>query len=139
MGDDNPDVAQERKLAIYELLEDSYFKLDGGASGPYKLHISLADNRLVFHVNTPSATKPAIFILSLSPFRKLVKDYFLVCESYYNAIRNAPTDKIEAMDMGRRGLHDEGASLLQERLAGKVTIDMQTARRLFTLICAMRR
>ena len=106
-------------------------------AGPYRLTLSIADNRLVFTVGDENR-KPIVHVmLSLSPFRRLVKDYFLMCESYYQAIKTQPPSRIEAIDMGRRGLHDEGSRLLMERLKGKMLVDIATARRLFTLICAL--
>jgi uncharacterized protein (UPF0262 family) len=131
-----PEVEHERKVAIFDLLENNSFSLDEGAAGPYRLRLSITENRLCFEI-AGAAAEPATFLLSLSPFSKLIKDYFLVCESYYEAIKTAPPARIEALDMGRRGLHDEGSHLLIERLKGKVTTDFETARRLFTLICAL--
>jgi uncharacterized protein (UPF0262 family) len=130
------EVEHERKVAIFDLLENNSFALDGGAEGPYRLKLSIAENRLCFDVECTSS-EPVTFMLSLSPFSKLIKDYFLVCESYYDAIKTAPPSRIEALDMGRRGLHDEGSHLLIDRLKGKITTDFETARRLFTLICAL--
>lgn len=130
------EVEHERKVAIFDLLEKNSFALDGGATGPYRLKLAITESRLSFEVTCPTS-EPVTFLLSLSPFNKLIKDYFLVCESYYDAIRTAPPSRIEALDMGRRGLHDEGSHLLIERLKGKVTTDFETARRLFTLICAL--
>ena len=130
------EVEHERKVAIFDLLEKNSFALDGGASGPYRLKLSISENRLSFEINCTDS-EPVTFMLSLTPFSKLIKDYFLVCESYYEAIKTAPPSRIEALDMGRRGLHDEGSHLLIDRLSGKVTTDFETARRLFTLICAL--
>jgi len=132
-----PDIDHERQVAIFDLLEDNHFLLEGGAAGPYCLNLSLAENRLVFAVASEDRKALMTFMLSLSPFRKLIKDYFLVCESYYEAIKIAPSSRIEALDMGRRGLHDEGSQLLVERLKGKIEVDFPTARRLFTLICVL--
>ncbi len=131
-----PEVDHERKVAIFDLLEKNSFALDGGAQGPYRLKLSITENRLCFEVNCTDR-EPVSFLLSLSPFSKLIKDYVLVCESYYEAIKTAPPSRIEALDMGRRGLHDEGSHLLIDRLKGKITTDFETARRLFTLICAL--
>jgi uncharacterized protein (UPF0262 family) len=131
-----PEVDHERKVAIFDLLEKNSFALDGGGQGPYRLKLSITENRLCFEVSC-TGSEPVSFLLSLSPFSKLIKDYFLVCESYYEAIKTAPPSRIEALDMGRRGLHDEGSHLLIERLKGKITTDFETARRLFTLICAL--
>lgn len=133
----SPEVEHERKVAIFDLLEDNRFAPVGSDAGPYALHLAIEDNRLVFDIRTEDETPHGKVILSLSPFRKLIKDYFLICESYYEAIRSASPSKIEAIDMGRRGLHNEGSALLIERLAGKIEIDHATARRLFTLICVL--
>jgi uncharacterized protein (UPF0262 family) len=132
-----PEVEHERKVAIFDLLENNLFALEDGAAGPYRLRLSITENRLCFEIECEKGTAPTTFVLSLSPFGKLIKDYFLVCESYYEAIKTAPPARIEALDMGRRGLHDEGSHLLMERLKGKVRTDFETARRLFTLICAL--
>lgn len=129
------DQEQERQIAIFDLLEENVFAPDGAESGPYDLRIALVDNRLALDITGPGYERR--HLLSLSPLRGVVKDYRMVCESYYAAIRNATPQKIEALDMGRRGLHNEGSSLLRRRLAGKVEIDVDTARRLFTLICAL--
>ena len=137
LGRNSADVEHEREVAIFDLLERNSFALENHAGGPYTLHLSLADNRLVFTVGDDKRAPIVHVMLSLSPFRRLVKDYFLMCESYYQAVKTAPPSRIEAIDMGRRGLHDEGSRLLMERLKGKVLIDIATARRLFTLICAL--
>ena len=137
IGGNSSDVEHEREVAIFDLLERNSFALEGQEGGPYTLNLSLADNRLVLTVGDVNRAPILHVMLSLSPFRRLVKDYFLMCESYYQAIKTAPPSRIEAIDMGRRGLHDEGSRLLMERLKGKVLIDIQTARRLFTLICAL--
>jgi uncharacterized protein (UPF0262 family) len=129
------DQEQERQIAIYDLLEENYFVPDGAERGPYDLKMGLLENRLVLDVRGPEYERR--HILSLSPFRMLIKDYFLICESYYQAIRNSTPQQIEALDMGRRGLHNEASQLLQQRLAGKIETDLDTARRLFTLICAL--
>jgi uncharacterized protein (UPF0262 family) len=129
------DQEQERQIAIFDLLEENYFHPDGAEGGPYDLRMGLVENRLVLDVRGPAYERR--HILSLSPFRSLIKDYFMVCESYYQAIRNSTPGQIEALDMGRRGLHNEASELLKARLAGKVETDMDTARRLFTLICAL--
>jgi uncharacterized protein (UPF0262 family) len=138
IGRNSTDVEHEREVAIFDLLERNTFALEGQENGgPYTLHLSLADNRLVFTVGDTNRNPIVHVMLSLSPFRRFVKDYFLMCESYYQAIKTAPPSRIEAIDMGRRGLHDEGSQLLMERLKGKIQIDKATARRLFTLICAL--
>ena len=130
------EVDHERQVAIFDLLEDNSFSLSG-AEGPYRLHLAVHESRLVFDVRGESGRKLRDIVLSLTPFRKVVKDYFMICDSYFAAIRKLSPSQIEALDMGRRGLHNEGSELLQERLAGKIEIDFDTARRLFTLICAL--
>jgi len=129
------DQEQERQIAIFDLLEENYFAPEGATGGPYDLHMGLLENRLVLDVKGPDYERR--HILSLSPFRALIKDYFLICESYYQAIRNSTPQQIEALDMGRRGLHNEASNLLRTRLEGKIDTDLDTARRLFTLICAL--
>ncbi len=136
IGHISPDVTHERQVAIYDLLDHNVFEIEGKDAGPYILHLSIVEKRLMFHIRN-EAGHVTDLILSLSPFRKLIKDYFLVCESYYEAIKSAPLGQIEAYDMGRRGLHDEASRLLMERLMGKINIDFDSARRLFTLICAL--
>jgi uncharacterized protein (UPF0262 family) len=138
LGRDNSEVEHEREVAIFDLLENNVFTLEGhDGEGPYTLHLSLADNPRVFSVADEDRVPLQHVMLSLSPFRRIVKDYFLICDSYYAAIKTQPASKIEAIDMGRRGLHDEGSHLLMERLRGKVAVDIATARRLFTLLCAL--
>ena len=129
------DQEQERQIAIFDLLEENHFFPEGAEGGPYDLRMGLLENRLVLDVRGPEYERR--HILSLSPFRTLIKDYFMICDSYYQAIRNATPAQIEALDMGRRGLHNEGSELLQTRLGGKIQTDLDTARRLFTLICAL--
>ncbi|MFP5447456.1 MAG: hypothetical protein B7Z13_05820 [Caulobacterales bacterium 32-67-6] len=135
LGAISRDQEQERQIAIFDLLESNRFVPEGAEQGPYDLRMGLMENRLVLDVTGPGYEKR--HILSLSPFRMLIKDYFMICESYYQAIRNATPAQIEALDMGRRGLHNEGSELLRTRLAGKIETDLDTARRLFTLICAL--
>jgi len=137
IGRSGPDIEHERAVAIYDLIEQNSFAPDGHDGGPYALHLSMAENRLVFDIRLADGTPVAAHLLSMTPFRKIVKDYFMICDSYYAAIRTATPDRIEAIDMGRRGLHDEGSSILMDRLKDKVTIDFDTARRLFTLICVL--
>jgi uncharacterized protein (UPF0262 family) len=132
-----PEVEHERATAIYDLLDDNYFRpLDGGV-GPYSLCLSLADNRLVFDILGTDGHVVKDVVLGIIPFRAIVRDYFLICESYYASIRRSLPSQIEAIDMARRGLHNEGARLLKERLSDKVEVDMGTARRLFTLVCVL--
>ncbi|MGE5509891.1 MAG: UPF0262 family protein [Bacteroidota bacterium] len=133
----NSNVEHEREVAIYDILDANYFALEGRDDGPYTLKLSISEDRLVLGVGTEDGNEVATFMLSLSPLRRTMKDYFLVCDSYYKAIRTAPPSRIQAIDMGRRALHDEGSKLLIERLKGKITVDHDTARRLFTLVCAV--
>jgi uncharacterized protein (UPF0262 family) len=131
------EIEQEREIAIYDLLESNSFTPKGSPGGPYNLVLSVEDNKLVFDIRLADDSGHGKVMLSLTPFRKVIKDYFLICESYFKAIRNAPPSQIEALDMGRRGLHNEGSGILRERLAGKIDLDNDTARRLFTLICVL--
>ncbi|HKY85774.1 MAG TPA: UPF0262 family protein [Pseudorhodoplanes sp.] len=137
IGRSGPDIEHERAVAIYDLIEQNSFAPDGHAGGPYALHLSMAESRLVFDIRLADGTPVTAYLLSMTPFRKIVKDYFMICDSYYAAIRTATPDRIEAIDMGRRGLHDEGSKILMDRLKDKVVIDFDTARRLFTLICVL--
>ncbi len=131
------DIEHERKVAIYDLLEDNVFKVVGQSRGPYRLKLAIADKRLLFDIADAEAERCSIVGLALSPFRRIVKDYYMICGSYYQAIRTASPAQIETIDMARRGLHNEGSELLKERLAGKVEVDQNTARRLFTLVCVL--
>lgn len=131
------DVEHERRIAIFDLLEQNSFEPAGGTSGPYRLKLGVQENRLVFEVQLEDGATHATHVLSLTPLKRVIRDYFVVCETYYQAIRAASPSQIEAIDMGRRGLHDEGSQLLAERLNGKIAVDHDTARRLFTLICAL--
>jgi uncharacterized protein (UPF0262 family) len=131
------EVEQEREVAISDLLENNIFKPKGATAGPYRLALSVKENRLVFDIARENGVRVGRILLSLAPFRHIVKDYFLVCDSYYKAMRTAPPAQIESLDMGRRALHNEGTELLIKRLAGKIETDFETARRLFTLICVL--
>lgn len=131
------DAEHERRVAIFDLLEANTFAVEGMDAGPYRLVLSIVDQRLVLRVDTEAGAEVRTLILSLAPLRKVIRDYFLVCDSYHAAIRQATAAQIESIDMGRRGLHNEGSQLLSERLDGKVRVDFDTARRLFTLICAL--
>lgn len=133
----NLNIEHEREVAIFDILEGNSFALEGREGGPYKLDLSIIEDRLVLAVATESDEELITHMLSLTPLKRIMKDYFLVCESYYEAIRTAPPSHIQAIDMGRRGLHDEGSGVLLERLTGKIAVDLDTARRLFTLICAL--
>lgn len=133
----NPEVEHERRVAIFDLLEENSFAVVGYDEGPYALRLMLQESRLIFEVTGDDGMHLIDIPLPLSAFRKIIRDYFTVCESYYDAIRTASPSKIEAIDMGRRGLHDEGAELLRARLEDYVIVDESTARRLFTLICVL--
>jgi len=133
----NADIEHERAVAIFDLLEENNFAPVSRVPGPFHLHLGIEDNRLALDIRDKDAHSLERVVLPLAPFRGIVKDYFLVCESYYNAIRSASPSRIEAIDMGRRALHDEGSELLRERLADRVAIDFNTARRLFTLLCVL--
>lgn len=133
----SPQVEHERKVAIFDLLEENHFAPIGDFSGPYNLHLGIEDNRLVFDVRDSEDRNLTKFTLPVSSFRSIVKDYFMVCESYFAAIKKSSPSQIEAIDMGRRGLHNEGAQILRDRLEGKIDIDVGTSRRLFTLICVL--
>ena len=137
-----PEIEQERRVAIFDLLEKNRFELPGkdgrpAPKGPFKLHLAIRDRRLVFEIADEAGAQAAAFLLSLGPFRQVVKDYFQICESYFDAVKTMPPSQIETIDMARRGIHNEGARVLQERLEGKVVLDEDTARRLFTLICVL--
>ena len=133
----NPDVEKERMVAVYDLIEENHFDPVGDFTGPYTLHLALRDNRLMFDIRSETDQALLELALPLTPFRKLIKDYFTVCDSYYDAIKTASPSRIEAIDMGRRALHDEGSVRLRERLAAKIEIDFDTARHLFTLLCVL--
>jgi uncharacterized protein (UPF0262 family) len=137
IGRSSPDIEHERAVAIYDLLEDNSFAPVDHDGGPYALHLSIAENRLVFDIRHEDGAPVMAHLLSLTPLRRIVKDYFLICDSYYKAIRTSTPSQIEAIDMGRRGLHNEGSELLMERLKEKIAVDFDTARRLFTLICVL--
>jgi len=137
IGRSSQDIEHERAVAIYDLIEDNSFAPADHDVGPYALHLSITENRLVFDIRQQDGTPLMAHLLSLTPFRKIVKDYFMICDSYYKAIRTASPTQIEAIDMGRRGLHNEGSELLKERLKEKIDVDFDTARRLFTLICVL--
>ncbi|MFN3745717.1 MAG: UPF0262 family protein [Hyphomicrobiaceae bacterium] len=132
----NANIEHEREVAIYDIIEANTFEVEG-REGPFTLKLAIIEDRLHFIVDTDPASGEYTLMLSLSPLKRVMKDYFIVCDSYYQAIRSAPPSRIQAIDMGRRGLHDEGSRLLAERLKGKVSVDHDTARRLFTLICAL--
>jgi uncharacterized protein (UPF0262 family) len=137
IGRSNVDVEHERAVAIYDLIEQNAFAPAGHDGGPYALQLGIAENRLVFDVRLADGTPVVAHLLSLTPFRRIVKDYFLICDSYYKAIRTSTPSQIEAIDMGRRALHDEGSRVLMERLKRKIDVDFDTARRLFTLLSVL--
>lgn len=136
----NADIEHERRVAIYDLLQDNSFipqRLKDDHDGPFKLHLLIKDGRLEFQISDEKDTDLGVFMLAITPFRRIIREYFAICESYYQAIRSATPSAIEAIDMGRRGLHNDGSETLQELLADKAEIDFDTARRLFTLICVL--
>ena len=138
IGRSTPDVEHERAVAIFDLIEENSFRpVNDDGSGPYTLKLSLAERRLVLAIARAGGDPVVTHILSLTPFRRIVKDYYLICESYYDAIRSSTPSHIEAIDMGRRGLHNEGSQTLMDRLSGKIDVDFDTARRLFTLVCVL--
>jgi uncharacterized protein (UPF0262 family) len=137
IGRSNANVDHEREVAIFDILDANSFALVGRDDGPYKLTLGIAEDRLVLTVGNISTADVITHMLSLTPLKRVMKDYFIVCDSYYQAIRTLPPSKIQAIDMGRRGLHDEGSQLLTSRLDGKIALDSDTSRRLFTLICAL--
>jgi uncharacterized protein (UPF0262 family) len=137
IGRSSSDVEHERATAIYDLIEENSFAPLGHKGGPYALNISLKDNRLLLDIRMADGKPVIAHFLSLTPFKRIIKDYFLICDSYYAAIRTATPGRIEAIDMGRRGLHDEGSHILQDAIKRKIKVDFDTARRLFTLVCVL--
>ena len=137
IGRGNANIEHEREVAIFDILEANQFEMTGRDDGPYALLLGVADDRLVFTVTPETGAEPAVVNVPLVPLRRVMKDYFLVCETYFNAIRTAPPSRIQQIDVGRRALHDEGAKALTERLTGKIALDADTSRRLFTLVCAL--
>jgi uncharacterized protein (UPF0262 family) len=137
IGRSSREVEHERAVAIYDLVAENSFRPCGHDGGPYTLQLGISGNRLVFDIRLTDGTPVIAHMLSLAPFRRIVKDYFTVCDSYYAAIRTATPDRIEALDMGRRALHDEATRIVMERLKRKVDLDFDTARRLFTLITVL--
>ncbi|OCX66683.1 hypothetical protein BFP70_00530 [Thioclava sp. SK-1] len=136
------EIEQERRVAVFDLLEDNSYVLPGrpdqpAPEGPFHLHLAVRDGRLVFDTTAEDGSAVAVFHLSFGPFRQVIKDYFQICESYFEAVKKLSPSQIEAIDMARRGIHNEGARVLQERLEGKVALDLDTARRLFTLVCVL--
>src|ERR1700752_644760 len=137
IGRSSPDIKHEPGVGIYDLLEDNTFAPVDHDGGPYVLQLSIAENRLVFDIRGEDGAPVMAHLFSLTPLRRIVKDYFMICDSYYKAIRTSTPSQIEAIDMGRRGLHNEGSELLMDRLKEKIAVDFDTARRLFTLICVL--
>lgn len=133
----NADIEHERAVAIFDLLEENRFAPAAGHQGPFHLVIGLEEGRLVVEVRDTGDARLERFTVALQPFRGIMRDYFLICESYYSAIRTATPSRIEAIDVGRRSLHNEGSEVLREQLAGKAEVDLDTARRLFTLLCVL--
>ncbi|MFT3729820.1 MAG: UPF0262 family protein [Hyphomicrobium sp.] len=137
LGRANSNIEHEREVAIFDILDGNAFRIDGTDAGPYKLHLSLADERLLFAVSPADGGETIEHGIALTPLKRIVKDYFMICESYYEAVRTAPPARIQAIDVSRRALHDEGSVLLKEKLGPKIIVDDDTARRLFTLVCSL--
>lgn len=135
----SPDMIHERRVAVFDLLEENTFRPLESERGPYVVNLVRQDNKLIFEIQRSNGAPRPNISLSLNPFRRVIKDYFMICESYHNAIRTAMPAQIEAIDMGRRGLHNEGSRMLTDSLRNSVDIDFQTSRRLFTLVCALHR
>ena len=135
----SPDMQHERRVAVFDLLEENFFRPLDSDSGPYIVNLSLKDDRLVFETSRTNGVPRGTYSFSVKPFRRIIKDYFMICEAYHDAIRTATTAQIEAIDMGRRGLHNEGSRLLEDSLRASVELDFNTSRRLFTLVCALHR
>jgi uncharacterized protein (UPF0262 family) len=133
----NPNIEHEREVAIFDLIDQNSFALAGRSEGPYRLRLAVVDDRLMMTIGNAASEALEEIAFSMMPLRRIMKDYFLVCDSYYQAIRTAPPSRIQAIDIGRRSLHDEGSKLLAERLAGRLSVDHDTARRLFTLVCTL--
>lgn len=137
----NPDVEQERRVAIFDLIEDNKFVPQrghpDGYAGPYRLMLRVEDGRLIFEISREDGSPLEAVILGLGRFRRPIRDYFAICDSYYQAIRSATAQQIETVDMARRALHNDAAEMLMDRLDGKIAVDFDTARRLFTLICVL--
>lgn len=133
----SPEVEHERNVAIFDLLENNHFQLIEGFPGPYEIVLSLRETNLVLAISGADGSQSCELVLAMRPFRRVIKDYFLICESYLQAIKGATPSRIEAIDMARRGLHNEGSDLLREALASRVELDHDTARRLFTLVCVL--
>jgi uncharacterized protein (UPF0262 family) len=137
LGRANANTEHEREVAIFDILDGNAFRIDGLDDGPYKLHLSIADDRLQLSILTASDGEGVEHAVALTPLKRLMKDYFMICESYYEAVRTAPPARIQAIDVSRRALHDEGSSLLRDKLSPRIIVDEDTARRLFTLVCSL--
>jgi uncharacterized protein (UPF0262 family) len=137
LGRTNSNIEHEREVAIFDILDGNAFRIDGLDAGPYRLNLSLVDDRLVLTINSSDEGEPIEHGLALTPLKRIVKDYFMICESYYEAVRTAPPARIQAIDVSRRALHDEGSVLLKEKLLPRIIVDEDTARRLFTLVCSL--
>ena len=137
----NPDIEHERRVAIFDLIEDNLFvpatRYPSEYIGPFHVLLRMEDNRLAIDIKTIDSEPLETVVLPLTPFRRVIKEYFLICDSYFKAIKSSSPRQIEAIDMGRRGIHNEGSDILRERLADRITIDTDTARRLFTLLCVL--
>ncbi len=137
LGRANSNIEHEREVAIFDILDGNAFRVDGMDAGPYKLNLSTADDRLLLSIAPASGTETIEHAIALTPLKRIVKDYFMVCESYYEAVRTAPPARIQSIDVSRRALHNEGSALLKEKLLPKIIVDEDTARRLFTLVCSL--
>lgn len=137
LGKANPSIDHEREVAIFDILDGNSFVVEGTDRGPYALLLGLADDRLQMQIADGAGAEVLTHQMPLTPLKRIMKDYFLVCETYYQAVKSAPPAKIQAIDVNRRSLHDEGSKLLREKLDGKVGLDTDTSRRLFTLVCAL--
>ena len=137
LGRSNANIEHEREVAIFDILDGNSFAVDGLDSGPYKLQLAISEERLQLSIRSDDTSQLAQHSVQLTPLKRIMKDYFMVCESYYEAVRTAPPARIQAIDVNRRGLHDEGSVILRDRLLSKIVVDSDTARRLFTLLCAL--
>ncbi|MGQ0457208.1 MAG: UPF0262 family protein [Hyphomicrobium sp.] len=137
LGRASPNIEHEREVAIFDILDGNAFAVENVDRGPYKLQLALSEDRLLMNVAAADDELVAEQQLLLTPLKRIMKDYFMVCESYYEAVRTAPPARIQAIDVNRRGLHDEGSKMLREKLSGRIAVDEDTARRLFTLVCSL--
>lgn len=137
LGRVNANIEHEREVAIFDIIDGNSFAVEGLDDGPYTLVLGIAEDRLQMTIGTAENATLVQHGVPLTPLKRIMKDYFLVCESYYDAVRTAPPARIQAIDVNRRGLHDEGSNVLREKLLTKIVVDNDTARRLFTLICAL--